>query len=225
MVLYSVRKKPYSIIHIDSSIVVATKEAGVPAQPDPSGDPAVSQMLEEQYGAPIHVVHRIDRPVSGLILYARSRKAAALLSGAFKRGEIQRKYWAIVCSSPPAEAGTLRHVLATHRGSNKTYVTSSGGTEAELAYRLVSVSDRYWLLEIQLHTGRHHQIRAQLAAIGCPVRGDLKYGARRSIRGGGIGLHARELALIHPVSGEPVSYVAPPPDELLWSALTDRLVP
>jgi 23S rRNA pseudouridine1911/1915/1917 synthase len=157
------------------------------------------------------------------LVYARTQDAARALSAEFRLGQVQRIYWAIVSSPPPDKEGTLRHSLRTRPGKNKTYLATSGGKNAELRYRILSASERYWLLEIELVTGRHHQIRAQLSAVGSPIRGDLKYGAKRSIRGGGIGLHASRISLAHPLSGDRVSYFAPAPDDGLWNALTAGL--
>lgn len=200
--------------------MVASKAAGVPTQHDPSGDRSLPEMLEPLFGEELWVVHRIDRPASGLVVIARTQTVAAALSELFRTGRAVRRYWAITASRPPADEGVLRHRLRTSPGANKSRVTDTGGKQAELRYRLVAQSDRYWLLDIELVTGRHHQIRAQLAAVGCPVRGDIKYGARRTIPGGGIGLHARSLSFAHPQTGEQLSLAAPAPDDPLWNALT-----
>ena len=216
---------PYTIIHADDSLVVVAKAPGVPSQRDASGDLDLTMMLKESLGKQPLVVHRIDRPASGLVVYARNTGAAAKLSALFRSGLVERRYWAIVGARPADESGTLQHRLVTVPARNKTYVSDTRGKTSELRYRLAARSDRYWLLDVELQTGRHHQIRAQLAAIGCPIRGDVKYGAKRTLRGGGIGLHAYRLAFPHPVTSNPLSFFAPPPDDTLWVALSRDLLP
>ena len=212
----------YSIIHEDEWLLAASKTAGVPSQRDKSGDPALIDMIENRGGGSLFVVHRIDRPASGVVLFARSSETAGRLSELFRSAAVERRYWAIVGVQPQPIEATLTHCLEMHPRSNKAIVVKKGGQKAELKYSVVAQSTRYWLLDVQLLTGRHHQIRAQLAAIGCPIRGDLKYGARRSIPGGGIGLHAYRLSLIHPHTGRELILSAPPPGDTLWRALTER---
>ncbi len=213
----------YTIIYEDEWLLAASKAAGIPSQHDKSGDPALIDMLQEACGRPLFVVHRIDRPASGLVLFARSSKTAALLSELLRSAAVQRRYWAIVGVQPkPAEA-TLTHHLENRPGANKTIIVTQGGRKAELHYAVVAQSERYWLLDVELVTGRHHQIRAQLASIGCPIRGDLKYGARRSVPGGGIGLHAYRLDLTHPHTGCALTLSAPAPHDRLWLALSENL--
>lgn len=213
----------FSIIFEDQWLLAASKAAGIPSQRDKSGNPALSEMIEQVCGEPLFVVHRIDRPASGLVLFARSSETAGLLSGLLRSAAIERRYWAIVGVQPkPAEA-ILTHHLEMRPGVNKTRIVTQGGRKAELKYAVAAQSEHYWLLDVELLTGRHHQIRAQLAAIGCPIRGDLKYGARRSIPGGGIGLHAYRLSLTHPHSGRELALSAPAPSDPLWRALTEDL--
>jgi len=223
MVLYSVEKPAYRIIYKDDWLLAASKEAGIPSQHDKSGDPALIEMLEKECGGPLFVVHRIDRPASGLVLFARSAKTAGLLSELFRSAAVERRYWAIVGDQPEPTEATLTHRLESRPTGNKTDVVTEGGREATMKYAVVAKSERFWLLDVELVTGRHHQIRAQLAAIGCPIRGDLKYRARRSIPGGGIGLHAYRLKLTHPHDGRKLTFSAPAPDDRLWQALTEYL--
>src|SRR5690606_11668180 len=179
---------------------------------DESLDNIVRGYIKEKYGKPgdvfLGVVHRLDRPVSGCVVYARTSKALTRLSELFRTRDVKKSYWAIVTDRPPAEEGSLQNYLKKNEKQNKSYVYEKevkGSKSAELSYKILSRSERYYLLEIDLLTGRHHQIRAQLAAAGCPVRGDLKYGARRSNEGGGISLHSRRVSFIHPVRNEEIN--------------------
>ena len=190
---------------------------------DESLDNIVRGYIKEKYGKPgdvfLGVVHRLDRPVSGCVVYARTSKALTRLSELFRTRDVKKSYWAIVTDRPPAEEGSLQNYLKKNEKQNKSYVYEKevkGSKSAELSYKILSRSERYYLLEIDLLTGRHHQIRAQLAAAGCPVRGDLKYGARRSNEGGGISLHSRRVSFIHPVRNEEINVVAPLPDDRIW---------
>jgi 23S rRNA pseudouridine1911/1915/1917 synthase len=218
-----VEESPYTIIHQDNWLIAANKRAGVPSQRDKSGDDALIDMLERTFGGPLYVVHRIDRPASGLVLFARSQETAAHLSDLFRKAEVTRRYWAIVAVKPDSTEATISHRLETLPRSNKSRVVKKGGQEAVMKYSVAAQSERYWLLDVELVTGRHHQIRAQLAAIGCPIRGDLKYGAPRSIPGGGIGLHAYQLSFRHPKTGSQLRLCAPPPEDRLWQALAADL--
>jgi len=168
------------------------------------------------------VVHRLDRPVSGVVLFAKTSKALPRLNKLFAEHEkVKKTYWAIVANKPTQESGTLTHWLTRNEKTNtaKAYDREvPNSKKAVLDYRLIAASERYFLLEIQLHTGRHHQIRCQLAKMGCPIKGDLKYGAPRSNPDGSICLHARYLELEHPVSHEAISITAPVPQEALWRA-------
>ena len=218
------------VIYEDNHIIVVNKQSGEIVQGDKTGDTPLSDIvkayLKEKYNKPgnvfLGVVHRLDRPVSGVVLFAKTSKALPRLNKLFAEHEkVKKTYWAIVANKPPQESGTLTHWLTRNEKTNtaKAYdreVPSS--KKAVLDYRLIAASERYFLLEVQLHTGRHHQIRCQLAKMGCPIKGDLKYGAPRSNPDGSICLHARHLELEHPVSHENISITAPVPQDALWRA-------
>ncbi len=217
------------ILYEDNHIIAVNKMPSDIVQGDVSGDvplaDRVRDYLRERHGKPgnvfIGIPHRLDRPTSGVVLFARTSKALERLGALFREGEVQKTYWAIVAERPPRETDTLVHWLRRNAGQNKSYVVPGpGGTarQARLTYRLLGSLERYHLLEIELHTGRHHQIRAQLAAIGCHIKGDLKYGAARSNPGGGIHLHARRVSFVHPVSGLPIVITADPPADPVWDA-------
>ena len=189
----------------------------------------VKEYLKDKYAKPGNVfcgvVHRLDRPVSGLVVFAKTSKALARLNNMFKDKEVKKTYWAIVADKPRNDEAVLEDYLVKNERQNKSYAHPNpvqGSKKAILDYRVIGKSDRYYLLEVHLHTGRHHQIRCQLANIGCPIRGDLKYGARRSNPDGGISLHARHIEFVHPVSHITVSVTAPVPDEGVWKAFKDR---
>jgi len=219
-----------TVLYEDNHIIAVNKTSSEIVQGDKTGDTPLSetvkQWLKEKYNKPgevfIGVTHRLDRPVSGVVLFAKTSKALERLNAMFRDGQFQKTYWAIVKNPPPQPEGELIHYLVRNEKQNKSYASASEkprSKKAVLTYRLVSSSDRYFLLEIDLKTGRHHQIRCQLAAIGCPVRGDLKYGYPRSNPDGGISLHAREVRFIHPVSKEEIEIVAPIPEsDALWQA-------
>ena len=215
------------VLYEDNHIIIVNKRSSDLVQGDSTGDEPLDSIvrdyIKKKYNKPgevfLGVVHRLDRPVSGCVVYARTSKALSRLSKLFRSREVRKTYWAVVTSRPPAEEGTLRNYLKKNEKQNKSYVYDTevkGSKPAELSYRLLARSERYYLLEVDLHTGRHHQIRAQLAAAGCPVKGDLKYGARRSNEGGGISLHSRRISFIHPVKKTEISVVAPLPDERIW---------
>ena len=218
------------VLYEDNHIIVVNKQSGEIVQGDKTGDTPLSDIvkawLKEKYNKPgnvfLGVVHRLDRPVSGIVLFAKTSKALPRLNKLFAEHEKVRKtYWAIVANKPPQESGTLTHWLTRNEKTNtaKAYDHEvPNSKKAVLDYQLIAASDRYYLLEIQLHTGRHHQIRCQLAKIGCPIKGDLKYGAPRSNPDGSICLHARHLELEHPVSHEIISITAPVPQDALWQA-------
>jgi 23S rRNA pseudouridine1911/1915/1917 synthase len=183
----------------------------------------VKAYIAKKYKKPgnvfIGVVHRIDRPVSGAVVFARTSKGLARLNAMLQKRELKKKYWAVVKNQPPEQQQTLVHFLQKNEKQNKSYPVTEGSSNskrAELQYTHLCSSKDYHLLEIELITGRHHQVRAQLAAIGCPIKGDLKYGFDRSNPDGSIHLHARELSFIHPVSGEEITITAPLPDDNLW---------
>lgn len=219
-----------NVLYEDNHIIVVNKQSGEIVQGDKTGDTPLSDIvkayLKEKYNKPgnvfLGVVHRLDRPVSGIVLFAKTSKALPRLNKLFAGHEKVRKtYWAIVANKPPQESGTLTHWLTRNEKTNtaKAYDREvPNSKKAVLDYQLIAASDRYYLLEIQLHTGRHHQIRCQLAKIGCPIKGDLKYGAPRSNPDGSICLHARHLELEHPVSHEIISITAPVPQDTLWQA-------
>ena len=198
-----------NILFEDNHIIIVSKRAGEIVQGDKTGDTPLSETvksyIKERYQKPgnvfLGVVHRLDRPVSGVTLFARTSKALTRLSEMFRTRDVHKTYWAIVCNQPPKEEDTLTHWLTRDEKSNKAKAYDREvpqSKQAVLDYRVIAHSERYWLLEIDLHTGRHHQIRCQLAKIGCPIKGDLKYGAPRSNPDGSISLHARRIYFEHP---------------------------
>ena len=221
-----------TVLYEDNHIIAVNKTCREIVQGDKTGDTPLSETvkayIKEKYQKPgevfLGVTHRLDRPTSGVVLFARTSKALARLNEMFKSHEqIRKTYWAIVEHAPAQAEGRLEHWLVRNEKMNKSFVAKEGAKDAKLAkltYRTAAQGERYTLLEINLETGRHHQIRCQLAAIGCPIKGDLKYGARRSNPDGGISLHARRIEFVHPVSREPVSITAPVPDDRLWKALS-----
>lgn len=218
------------VLYEDNHIIIVNKVSGEIVQGDKTGDKPlcdiVREWLKAKYDKPgnvfLGVVHRLDRPVTGAVLFAKTSKALSRLNKMFASHENVRKtYWAIVGNRPPQESGTLTHWLTRNGQTNTARAYDRevpGSKKAILDYRIISSSDKYFLLEVTLHTGRHHQIRCQLSKIGCPIRGDLKYGAPRSNPDGSISLHARSLSLTHPVSMKPINVVAPVPDTNLWKA-------
>ena len=219
-----------TILYEDNHLIAVNKECGELVQGDKTGDKSLIDSLKayikEKYDKPGEVFlglpHRIDRPTSGVVLFARTSKALSRLCEMFKEHTaIEKVYWAVTAECPAEGEGTLRHLLVRNEKMNKSFVVSSQAQlkghqkaqEAVLHYRVIAHSERYHLLEIHLETGRHHQIRCQLAAIGCPIKGDLKYGARRSNPDGGISLHARSITLLHPVRKEPLTITAQAPKE------------
>lgn len=211
------------ILYEDNHLIAVNKRISDLVQGDSTGDESLDTLLKryigEKYQKPgevfLGVVHRLDRPVSGVVLFARTSKALTRLNESFREREPRKVYWAIVKNKPPAESGILIHYLRRNERQNKAYASENEvkcSKKASLSYRLIGRSDRYSLLEIELHTGRHHQIRAQLAAIGCPVKGDLKYGSERSNPNGGISLHARTIELTHPVRKSSLKIDARPPE-------------
>lgn len=222
------------ILYEDNHIIAVNKTCREIVQGDKTGDMPLSEMLKiwlkEKYNKPgnvfVGVTHRLDRPVSGVVVFAKTSKALARLNEMFRKGEVKKTYWAIVKQRPPEPEGELVNWLVRNEKQNKSYVYDSERIHAKKAilhYRVIARSENYCLLEIDLKTGRHHQIRCQLAHMGCPIKGDLKYGADRSNPDGGISLHAHSAAFIHPVSKLPLQIVAPVPDDNLWKALTKGL--
>ena len=221
------------VVYEDNHIIIVNKSCSEIVQGDKTGDKPLSEKVKEylkdKYAKPGNVfcgvVHRLDRPVSGLVVFAKTSKALARLNNMFKDKEVKKTYWAIVADKPRNDEAVLEDYLVKNERQNKSYAHPNpvqGSKKAILDYRVIGKSDRYYLLEVHLHTGRHHQIRCQLANIGCPIRGDLKYGARRSNPDGGISLHARHIEFVHPVSHITVSVTAPVPDESVWKAFKDR---
>ena len=220
---------PNDILYEDNHLLVVNKHGGDLVQPDPSGESALEDQLKtfikgrDQKPGEVFlgVVHRIDRPVSGAVLFAKTSKALVRLNEMIREGRIRKIYWALTEQTPEPEEGTLVHYLLRDGRTNRSRVYDAPRPEAkraELRYRTVGASTRYTLVEVELLTGRHHQIRAQLAKIGCPIRGDLKYGAKRSLPNGGISLHSRTVAFEHPVRREPVEVTAPvPTGDNLWA--------
>jgi len=219
-----------NILYEDNHIIAVNKTHHDLVQKDVTGDMAlvdkVKQYLKEKYKKPgdvfLGVVHRLDRPVTGIVLFARTSKALSRLTTMFRNGEMKKTYLAIVKNPPPLESDRLVHHLVRNAKQNKSYCNENpkaGSKEAILSYRIIGRSDNYHLLEINLETGRHHQIRAQLSHIGSPIKGDLKYGFPRSNPDGGISLHAREIRFVHPVTRkEEVITAALPEEDKLWKA-------
>jgi len=221
------------ILYEDNHIIIVNKAPGEIVQGDKTGDEPLSEILKryikKRDAKPgnvfIGVVHRLDRPVGGVVVFAKTSKALARLNEMFRLGQVHKTYWAVTRGVPePAEA-TLTHYITTVERTNKSYaspVPKTGAKEARLSYRLIASTERYHLLEVNLMTGRKHQIRVQLSAIGCPVRGDLKYGDRRSNPDGSISLLARRVRFIHPVSKTEIDVTAPvPAGDSLWRALEE----
>lgn len=218
------------VIYEDNHLIAVDKTCREIVQGDKTGDTPLSELLKawlkEKYQKPgnvfVGVTHRLDRPVSGVVLFAKTSKALSRLNEMFRLGQVKKTYWAIVKEKPAKQEDELVNWLVRNEKQNKSYaydMERPNAKKAVLHYKVIACSDRYYLLEIDLKTGRHHQIRCQLAHMGCPIKGDLKYGFDRSNRDGGISLHARSAALIHPVSKQPLSIEAPVPNDPLWNAL------
>ena len=217
------------VVYEDNHIIIVNKQSGEIVQGDKTGDRPLSDIvkdyIKEKYQKPgavfLGVVHRLDRPVSGLVVFARTSKALTRLNKMFAEGEVHKTYWALVKNAPQETEATLTHWLVRNEKQNKSYAYATekpNAKKAILKYRLIGKSDNYSLLEVQLMTGRHHQIRCQLAAMSCPIKGDLKYGAPRSNPDGSISLLSRRIEFIHPVSKERITAEAPLPDDPLWQA-------
>ncbi|MDD2475394.1 MAG: RluA family pseudouridine synthase [Dysgonamonadaceae bacterium] len=218
-----------TVLYEDNHIIIVNKASSEIVQGDKTGDKPMSEMvkdyLREKYNKPGNVfcgvTHRLDRPTSGIVIFAKTSKALSRLNKMFKDDDVEKIYWAIVQKRPPKNRDTLTHFLIKNEKSNKSmaYDTEKPGTKkAIMHYSKIAQSDNYFLLQVNLETGRHHQIRVQLAKIGCPVKGDLKYGAKRSNRDGSISLHARGISFVHPVSQKKIVVVAPVPEDNLWKA-------
>ena len=215
------------LLYEDNHLLVVNKQAGQIVQGDKTGDEPLSELLKrfikERDNKPgnvfMGVPHRLDRPVSGVAIFAKTGKALERLNEMFRNNEMHKLYWAIVKKRPTEDTGMLTHYLSRNEKLNKSFASlepKPGAKEARLKYRLLMSAENYHLLEVQLFTGRHHQIRCQMAAIGSPIKGDLKYGAPRSNPDGSISLHARSVKFIHPVKKEEITIVAPAPNEPLW---------
>lgn len=221
------------ILFEDNHLVIVNKLPSEIVQGDKTGDQPMSELLKEyikvKYEKPgdvfLGVVHRIDRPVSGAVIFARTSKALSRMTDLIRLRKVKKTYWAIVKNRPSEDQATLRHFLSRNEAKNKSFVSieeKSGTKEAVLSYRLLAQSKDYYMLEIDLETGRHHQIRAQLAAVGCPIKGDLKYGFPRSNPDTSISLHARSVEFIHPIKKEQVHIIANPPDDALWNFFLEQ---
>ena len=217
------------VVYEDNHIIIVNKESGEIVQGDKSGDQPLSEFvktyIKQKYNKPgnvfLGVTHRLDRPVSGLVVFARTSKALARLNDMFRNGDIHKTYWAITQKCPEPSEGTLTHWITRNTQQNKSYAHDRevpNSKQAILNYRLIGKTDNYHLLEIQLMTGRHHQIRCQLSHIGSPIKGDLKYGAKRSNPDGSISLHARRIEFVHPVTKENINVEAPLPTLPPWNA-------
>ena len=224
-----------TVVYEDNHIIVVNKTSSEIVQGDKTGDiplsETVKQYLKEKYQKPgnvfVGVTHRLDRPVSGLVVFAKTSKALSRLNEMFKNSEVKKTYWAIVKEKPAQPEGRLEHFLLRNEKQNKSVAHDKmvpNAKKAALSFQLIAHSDSYYLLQIHLETGRHHQIRCQLAKMGCPIKGDLKYGFPRSNPNGGISLHARNIEFIHPVSKQLIQITAPvPEDDKLWQTMEQIL--
>ena len=217
------------VLYEDNHIIVVNKKAGDLVQGDKTGDKPLGEFvksyLREKYNKPGNifcgVIHRLDRPVSGAVIFAKTSKALTRMNKLFREKTIQKTYWAIVKKKPKSERGTRTNFLKKDTKKNKSFVYKKeieGSKKAILHYQVIQKLDNYTLLEIDLETGRHHQIRTQLSHMGSPIKGDLKYGFDRSNKDGSISLHARKINFTHPVSKETISLTAPTPDDPIWNA-------
>lgn len=217
-----------TVVYEDNHIIVVNKTASEIVQGDKTGDTPLSEMVKEylkqKYDKPgnvfLGVTHRLDRPVSGLVVFAKTSKALSRLNDMFRDGKIKKTYWAIVKECPKSSEGELVHWLVRNEKQNKSYAYDKevkNSKKAILHYRLIGHSQNYYLLEVDLQTGRHHQIRCQLAKMGCPIKGDLKYGSPRSNPDGSICLHARSIRFVHPVNKAEIQLTAPLPPGNLWN--------
>ena len=222
-------KNNLQVLFEDNHIIVVNKRAGDIVQGDKTGDTPLSDVVKayiaEKYNKPgnvyLGVVHRLDRPTTGIIVFSKTSKALPRLNKLFADKEAKKTYWAVVKNAPPKTEDTLKHWLKKNPKNNKSYAHPKevkDSKHAILHYKKIKTLDRYILLEVNLETGRHHQIRSQLSTIGCHIKGDLKYGFDRSNKDASIHLHARHLSFIHPVKKEPINITAPPPKDPIWDA-------
>lgn len=222
------------VVYEDNHIIIVYKESGEIVQGDKTGDVPLSETVKDYIKTNYHkpgnvflgVVHRLDRPVSGLVIFARTSKALTRLNAMFKDGDIHKTYWAITKNAPTIPEATLTHWLTRNEKQNKSYAYDRevpNSKKAKLAYRVIGHTDHYNLLEVHLMTGRHHQIRCQLAHMGCPIKGDLKYGAKRSNPDGSISLLSHSVEFVHPVSHELIRLDSPLPDDPLWHGIAETV--
>ncbi|MBU0290713.1 RluA family pseudouridine synthase [Hallella faecis] len=222
------------VVYEDNHIIIVYKESGEIVQGDKTGDVPLSETVKDYIKTKYHkpgnvflgVVHRLDRPVSGLVIFARTSKALTRLNAMFKDGDIHKTYWAITKNTPAIPEATLTHWLTRNEKQNKSYAYDRevpNSKKARLAYRVIGHTDHYNLLEVHLMTGRHHQIRCQLAHMGCPIKGDLKYGAKRSNPDGSISLLSHSVEFVHPVSHELIHLDSPLPDDPLWHGIAETV--
>ena len=225
-------KHNLKVLYEDNHIIIVNKRAGDIVQGDKTGDQPLSEVVKEylkaKYNKPgnvyLGVVHRLDRPTTGIVVFSKTSKALPRLNKLFSDKDAKKTYWAIVKNPPPKSQDTLIHWLKKNPKNNKSYAhlkEVDNNKKAILHYKLLKSLDNYYLLEIELETGRHHQIRVQLASIGCPIKGDLKYGFDRSNKDASIHLHARQLQFVHPVSNENINVIAPLPNDPIWDACND----
>ncbi len=215
------------ILYEDNHLIAVNKKSGDIVQQDKTGDTPLSDFvkiyIKNKYKKPgkvfLGTIHRLDRPTSGIVLFAKTSKALSRMNKQFKNQEVQKNYWAIVNNPPPNNSGTLENFLKKNENQNKSYITKrENGKHSILDYRLLKKLDNFYHLEIKPKTGRHHQIRVQLANIGCIIKGDLKYGAKRSNKDASIHLLAQKINFIHPVKKESITIIAPPPQDNIWNA-------
>ena len=220
----------HGILYEDNHLLVWNKKPSQIVQGDKTGDPDLRELIMEFIrirdkkpgNVFLGLVHRIDRPVSGAVIFAKTSKALTRMNELLKAGEIKKTYWAVVQDPPPLAKGHLVHYLKRVEEKNKSFAFNKpvpGSKKAELVYEVIGKTDRYYLIEVLLLTGRHHQIRVQLSKIGCPIKGDLKYGFARSNKDGSIHLHARKVEFLHPVKKERVEILADPPQDSIWNAI------
>lgn len=226
-------KNNLQILFEDNHLIIVNKRAGDIVQGDKTGDKPLSDVVKdyiaEKYDKPgavyLGVIHRLDRPTSGVVAFAKTSKALGRMNKLFANKETQKTYWAVVKSLPRKRKETLTHYLKRNPKQNKSYAHINevpDSKKASLTYEVIKELNNYYLLEVDLHTGRHHQIRSQLSGINCPIKGDLKYGADRSNHDGSIHLHARKLSFVHPVRKELITVIAPPPaEDAIWKACAE----
>ena len=215
------------VIYKNNQLIAFNKPPGIPVQSDKTGDKSLQQLGEIYCKSKLFIVHRIDRPASGIVIFAKNKKAVGLLNDQFKNRTVKKTYLAVVKNKPNNAEGAVQHFLVKHQKSNKSVVVEAGAAnskKAALKYKLLGGSDNYHLLELELVTGRHHQIRAQLAALNNPIKGDVKYGFRRSNKDRSIHLHAWKLSFDHPVSKEKINLTANPPIDPVWNFFKEEFL-